>query len=491
MRTDRVPAALLGVMVSTVAAYALTRTAADPDLWGHVRFGQDIINEWAIPRTDPYSFTSDEPWVNHEWLAEASMAVAFSKGGSLGLVLLKLLLGSATLVVLWRAVRKAGVHTPLAAVLLLTGMIGVSPLLIAVRPQLYSVLIFAIQLALINGIRRGNYRLFLWMPLLFAVWSNLHGGWIVGAGTLALWACCSAFFGIVPWRWAVGAMPLALLGSLATPYGIDLWRFLWETVGIGRADVGDWQPLFRTPAKFVPWVLTLVVVGVSAYKQGRAATVPLIVAGVLGVLAFQVVRLGGFFALASVILLAPGFAGIGPREFHLSRVPTRHEMLVVGGMCLAALICTAIPVRRNLACITIVNPTLAAPWAPEAEAIAFLQTNSLSGRLLTYFDYGETAIWHLWPKLKVSYDGRRETVYSEVVRDAHGRFYTGTRDTDYPDQIGADFIWIPRRLPILDSLRGAGWIPIYDGPKSVVLSRVPGTYVQPKPWNGPRCFPGP
>ena len=44
-------------------------TKADADLWGHVRFGRDILRG-GIHDGDPYSFTSDIPWVNHEWLAE-------------------------------------------------------------------------------------------------------------------------------------------------------------------------------------------------------------------------------------------------------------------------------------------------------------------------------------------------------------------------------------------------------------------------------------
>lgn len=48
---------------------------------------------------------------------------------------------------------------------------------------------------------------------------------------------------------------------------------------------------------------------------------------------------------------------------------------------------------------------------PEREAVAFLRSNRLHGKLLTWFDYGEYAIWHLAPKLRVSLDGRRETAY--------------------------------------------------------------------------------
>ena len=41
------------------------------------------------------------------------------------------------------------------------------------------------------------------------------------------------------------------------------------------------------------------------------------------------------------------------------------------------------------------------------------------GNLLVDFDWGEYVIWHLGPRVKVSIDGRRETVYSSqaLARD--------------------------------------------------------------------------
>ena len=34
-------------------------TVADNDLWGHIRFGNDILQARSLPELDPYSFTSD------------------------------------------------------------------------------------------------------------------------------------------------------------------------------------------------------------------------------------------------------------------------------------------------------------------------------------------------------------------------------------------------------------------------------------------------
>src|SRR5262245_39968098 len=74
----------------------LARSWADPDLWGHVRFGGDIIGS-GIPRTDHYSFTSDISWINHEWLAEVLMYASWVGGGGAGLVALKMLTIAGTL----------------------------------------------------------------------------------------------------------------------------------------------------------------------------------------------------------------------------------------------------------------------------------------------------------------------------------------------------------------------------------------------------------
>jgi hypothetical protein len=211
----------------------------------------------------------------------------------------------------------------------------------------------------------------------------------------------------------------------------------------------------------------------------------------LGLLALRVVRLEGFFALAAVLLLAPRFAGLGPERLPLSRKPTSAEAAAVGALCLAGLLAAGVAAARGAGCITMTNPALTTIWAPEAEAVAFIQRNALEGRLLTWFDYGEMAIWHFAPRLRVSYDGRRETVYSERIRNAHDRFYSGADGGALARETGADFAWLPVRLPAVEALEGGGWHAIFRGPTSVVLGREPRAYTQPERWSGPRCFPGP
>src|SRR4029078_343746 len=54
-------------------------------------------------------------------------------------------------------------------------------------------------------------------------------------------------------------------------------------------------------------------------------------------------------------------------------------------------------------------------WLPDTTAAKAISTADVSGRMVTWFNWGEYGIWHFGPKLRVSVDGRRETVYAESV----------------------------------------------------------------------------
>jgi hypothetical protein len=121
---------------------------------------------------------------------------------------------------------------------------------------------------------------------------------------------------------------------------------------------------------------------------------------------------------------------------------------------------TAIAV--NVACISI-----DARNASEADAVSVLKNATDGNRLLVWFDWGEYAIWHLSPAMRVSIDGRRETVYSASVQNRHVQFFfDGPGASDLPREIGADYVWIPAWLPATRRLRATEWTVLLDGPTS-------------------------
>ena len=235
---------VLTAVLVAAAAIALLGSTADPDLWGHVRFGQDILASHDLPARDSYSFTSDRPWINHEWLAEVAMAIAFNTGGASGLNLLRLMVIALTLVLVWSHLEDVDdlLRLQLVAVAGAGMLLRVHPF----RPQIFSVLFFALMLWLINRAeRRNSMTPLIAVPLIMIPWVNLHGGWIVGVGTLGFWIATRIVFTRPSLR-QVAVLSLigvaACLATLVNPYGGDMWRFLAGTVRVERPMISDWQP---------------------------------------------------------------------------------------------------------------------------------------------------------------------------------------------------------------------------------------------------------
>ncbi len=487
MRTDRAPDSMFIVVFAALLLVLCAHSSADPDLWGHIRFGEDILASHQIAAHDPYSFTSDHAWTNHEWLAEVLMAFAYERGGVAGLLVLSVGAALSSLLVAGRFLRTGGVGKPATVGLLVVMFSGLWAQLTVVRPQLFSAVLFVVLLTVLSAAERGRPRRLLWIAPLIALWANLHGGWIVGLGVVGLWALVATVRGRIRLSWGALAPLLACLGSLATPYGWRLWLFLWQTVGLGRGDIDDWQPIYRHPSHLIPWFLATTVAWI-AWRRRSPASIHLFVPVVaLALLSLKVVRLDGSFAIATVMLLGPMLASLGPSEFPLSHAPSRSELMTAGAIGAGGMAVALWFASGTAACLPIDGQRL---FAPEPEAAVFARQNDLRGRVLTWFDYGEYAIWQLPPQLKVSYDGRRETVYSERVRDEHQRFYFG-QDPGYARRIGADYVWLPRQLPVVKQLLREGWVPIFTGSRSVIFAWTAGHYMTVAPLRGPRCFPGP
>jgi hypothetical protein len=479
----------------------VTLTRADPDLWGHVRFGQDMIDGGAIRLPDTYSFTSDKPWTNHEWLAELIMASAYRIAGDAGLVLLKLAIIGLSLTCVWRIVIGDGAAVRPAAIITMLAVAGILPRAQQVRPQLFSVLCFSVLVLLL---RRAEKRPeVLWLaPPLFALWANLHGGWLVGCGTMGLWLAARTWtirtggqgYGrSLAILWSAGAASLA--ATLINPYGPGLWRFLSETVGLSRRFIREWGPVTGELMTFGVWCLFALLTIVALRRSGRASRLHAIVIPVFwGLAAFKVSRLDTFFALSTVGFLAPDLI----RVFHRERIEaaprqSRRAQAVVGVFAVATLLVTVPLLRSNLLCIDV----HASSTIPEAEAMEFIRARHMTGRMVTFFDWGQYAIWHKPGELRVSMDGRRETVYSERNVDLHLDMYLGMGDgLTYLDTLHADYVWVPTELPLTGILKKSpGWTEAYRGGRSVIFARstlLPaGTPVHEGRPARCRCFPGP
>src|SRR5262245_9715925 len=135
--------AVIQAAMGLVLLAVISNTRADPDLWGHVLFGRDVVTSGHLNTADTYSFTSDRSWINHEWLAECAMFLTFALGGGPGLVIFKMLVVLATVALVWSGLNRQQVDPHARNALVALTIVATFPQTNHVRPQLFSIVAFA------------------------------------------------------------------------------------------------------------------------------------------------------------------------------------------------------------------------------------------------------------------------------------------------------------------------------------------------------------
>jgi hypothetical protein len=324
----------------------------------------------------------------------------------------------------------------------------------SMRPQLATLALYVITL------ERPTAR---WLPILFLVWANVHGGWIYGAALLGLYTLAHLD------RRQLALAAACAAATLVNPYGWQLWRALFDATQRGWADVSEWAPIWHPSTGASPLVLWLLCVALVAWLA-RTVTLPRwqwLWVVVTFVAAARSQRLGGLAVLTATLFLLR--ARQRPVVEVVWRTPTRIGAAVVLALATTVGIALAAPGR---ACW----PALEGVLAPEPEAVSFVRSADLRGRAVVHFNYGLYVIAHLHEQLQVSIDNRRETVYSDAVVRDHQRFNRGD-DPRYPERLGADLIWLPTTLDtVIAQLEARGWHRRFTGPRTVLLSREPGSH---------------
>jgi hypothetical protein len=454
-----------GAVMGIATAVAL-QLSSDPDLWGHLRYGQDWLSTLTVPSTDVYSFTSDRRWINHEWLTEALFAFAYRFGGTIAFAILNAAIVLAALAITRWSARRAGVAGwRLEVLTAVVFMLGLAPLTQTLRAQAISAPLFVALLALMREVDRGRPRTAFALPLLFLAWANLHGAWVMAGGVLAIWT----FVRTAQTRSSrvrlalLSAGVVSAVATLVNPYGIELWRFLFETVRFERGDIVEWGALSSTPIMFVPWIATVAIALLALARSRREHLAYFAVCLFLAVAAFRVIRLVPFFSLSVLLLLGPLLAGGS------ASVRAHIDARGWAGAWLIWLICVASSTigHARVGCLQ-----TRGSFFIDERAASFLRENEVTGRLIVWFDWGEYVSWHFGPALKVSMDGRRETVYSAALLREHNAFYrNGPGAREFLERLSPDYVWLPKSLPVSAMIANWGWMPIFETETSTVWAR--------------------
>lgn len=420
----------INLLLFLVAVFWFSKNQSDADLWGHVRYGDDLLRTGVVPQTDPYSYTAGNlPWYNHEILAEIILAL-LARIGSPAILWWKILTGVAILGLACTLSRTHQIGA-LAWFLMATIVISCLSMGWAPRPQILSYLFFAILLWLMDRGGKRPWMLLVAIPLMIA-WVNAHGGFLFGLGIFGIYLFCRiidelyfrdfGFGGRIAWFVVIGLLTLATV--LVNPYGPGMITGLIRELGIPRPQVREWGPLPWTSTEYSS-INVLVLIAVAA-TLGTRLPMPWHQRVLLAVMVVETqmhVRHVVFLAIAALAWLPGHFQSVLDRfgerllpslyaEFPEPEAETPER---IPGPWLAAIGIAAIGMS-----IAILLRTLAIE-VPRKEnpvdALQFVADRRLSGKMVTPLNWGQYVIDALYPQIRVSFDGRYGTVYDERLLD--------------------------------------------------------------------------
>jgi len=313
------------------------------DIWGHVAYGQWILDHGQLPEFDPFvELARTTPLVATAWLSQIFFGMLERSGGPERLSCAY-------------AVVSVSIYAVLACLFLLrTGRPGLALLCsilalligwnrhLVIRPELLGTLLLAVLLTLLTAARltgfdhrcsdtsqkglstSGRWSVRGSVALLFGLWANIHGSFAVGLAVVAILVVgaivdCGLnsrsilqFFTQAASRESLVLLVIAAATTLINPYGIGLLAYVF-TFGTDPniASISEWQsPGMLSVTGLAVAGATALFLATLRFRQRRATPSEVLMLCVFTAAVCMRERMVTWYAPVAVLLIAPNLHGI-------------------------------------------------------------------------------------------------------------------------------------------------------------------------------------
>ncbi len=476
---------------------------SDCDTGWHIRTGQWILANHAIPARDFFSFSKPgEPWYAWEWLCDVLFAWLNGMGGLKAVAIFSVALLSLMAWLLFRLLRrKANVLVAFGITIwaVVTGSIHW-----LARPHLFTLLFVVLFCSALERMREGRTHLgripyTMVLPAAMLIWTNLHGAFFLGILLVAAYGAGELLPALLlssredpgtAWRRArifVVAAAGCLAASLVNPYTyrlhIHVVTFLRDPF-IAEQTREYLTLSFRHPMATLFEGMLLLGVAVAGWNivQGRftgavvmvgyahaallaGRNIPIFMIAASPFVAASVEewleRLPRSNAAAWLRSAVERFNAAAAGAGEMEAVGRFHLASAAGLLAVALLICAPHPPAKFRAEF---DPA----QHPEA-ALATLRSMP-DARIFTSDQWGGYLIWSLYPSHKVFVDGR-----TDFYGTAFDRQYIDVLSVHHDwekilNQYGVDTILMPPGTALAGALKESSrWRVVYDDGVAVVF----------------------
>jgi hypothetical protein len=490
IRTDT----FIGVFIALVIFFIALRIPFDTDFFWHLNAGKVMNHQQSILLTDLFSFTRyNEHWTNHSWLSQILFYLTYKFSGYMGLMIFVAIVTTATMLLIYKSM----VGKSILKAFLIVFAVLISAVVWSPRPQIFSILCFAVLYQfIVNYDKTSNRKYLFFIGFLFLIWSNLHAGFSLGILFVFLFILGKFIDLIVDYekykiekikiKWLVILLAVCIIIVCINPNGINTWKVQFDTVSIGtlQNQIDEWaSPDFhkveQQPYLWI-WMLFALFLGVTSYKFRFQEILPILAFGGLGFIAKRNYALFAIVVFPSLSKIIVSFFEIEMRNSYFFRnwkssvekfnvIPKPIFQKAVN-YCFIFLAGLAIFLKIIYLGNELVLTTYEKKLYP-AEAISFLEKNSIpDGNLLNSYAWGGYINWKN-PNLLVFVDGRTDLFGDEILGDWSKlvKSESGYQDLLLKYDIG--WVFIEKDLPIVQTLINNQWQVYYSDNIAIILSQ--------------------
>ena len=493
MDPDRRPVLWVHVLLCAVGAAVALRAfllpVAPNDFWWALATGRLIAETGSIPTADVFSYTFPGAlWLDQPWLSQVFMFQVHALGG-VPLVQVSVLACLAiTFALLYRlGARMTRAPRATAALLLLT--LPASSPGWSVRSQAFALPLFIAFVVVLYHWRARGAGARLWLlPVLMAVWVNVHGSFVLGGVLVAVtlvgtWA--HQLLGREGQEVPASIRALVLWGSvtalavLLNPRGAGVLAYVTGVVGNSAIQdlIREWQrpsPFSFIGGAFFLYAGALVWAVVSSRRRLHPAEA--LVAVAFFWLGVSAVRHTPWFVLATTpLFLASAVETRLGAWVETWREPSpRLARALVGAI--GVVVMAATPwIKPSLPWPAVVRPVLSTE-TPVA-AVAALQADPQGPRRLFHSEgFGSYLLWAA-PERRVFIDTRVE-VYPADHWESYVELSAGGRAAELLDSWRVDGLLLDRRYQwgLVEWVRAnPDWVVRFEDAGAVYFVKSPGT----------------
>ena len=459
----------------------LPRSMADPDIWWHLRNAAEQWQNHGWLHQDLYSFSAlHSSWINHEWLAEIPFALAWKMAGEKGIYLLNLCLLQGIFLGLFWLVRQNCRSLPIALGTTLLGSL-LATVSFGPRTLLFGWVCLVVELIILDRSVQQP-RVLLSLPLLFLVWVNLHGSWLIGLVVLAVWIVFGCFAysrgSIVSTAWSQGKSKssawvlLCSIGALfINPYGWRLVAYPFDLAfrqKLNVSSVQEWQSLDTQSVRGELFLLMLAVVILSQMLCRLDWSLQQLSMAGIGILsAFLHAR----FLFLAAILVTPLLARQLDPVFGTRMPVNRFTFRCMLPFALLAIISALILSSR-------LHPATRVDGSYPHSALPMLTKFHPHGRILNDYLWGGYLEFHT-PQIPVFIDSRVDIFERNGVLRDYLDMVRSKNSLALIDRYQIRYVLFESDAPLVYLLRQTqAWNATYDDGRVVLLERstpLPGT----------------